>query len=147
MSHKCWAEVNKDGRAIRIFRNKRAAARRQYADNAALVCELVRAQATDDIRRAVHARDEESCVHCGKALLYGQMELHERQSRGTILETEAGDYEGGEVSIENSETRCKDCHTVNKDSAHGNRQPQFSTPSGRFSCAAPNEANKPKGIR
>lgn len=78
------------------------------------------AEAVEGIRNVVYGRDERKCVACGQPLTKAQAHLHESHHRG----------KGGEVSIDNCETRCAHCHL---NVAHGRRKPQFSaTPISEF---------------
>lgn len=111
---------------IRIFRNQEQA-KRSDAWTWGMVKAWTRVMATSAIRRRVFERDDWACVHCGEPIDWQNGELHERWARGDIRLMESGEYQGGEISIENSETRCHNCHT-GRGGAH-DRHPQWSATS------------------
>jgi hypothetical protein len=108
---------------IRIFRTEHAASQSQAWD-LGMVKAWNRARATEAIRRRVFYRDGWLCVHCGNSITWETGHLHERQHRGEILEISENEWQGGEVSLANSETRCYHCHIVDP-TGHGKRAPQF----------------------
>lgn len=132
------------GLPIRIFRTDKQAAASPAWD-LGLVKEWNRAKAVTSIRRQVFERDGWACIHCATTVTWSTGEMNERQHRGQILQLESGEYHGGEISLDNSETLCHGCHTVNPDSAHGDRLPRFhGAETGRFTAKEPNVANWPK---
>ncbi len=109
MPRMVWAELDALGKAIRILKCQKVSV---AIDRVAFV---LRAVAVDDIRRAVWERDGRRCTHCGRAVTFGTMELHERVWRGR----------GGEVSVANGTTLCRDCHQDDPVAGHGARRPQW----------------------
>ena len=117
--------------AIRIFRNAKAAAKHQTKNPTAVVVQLEFAYAVDEIRRQVFCRDGWSCVKCGQMVCWARGrvnsgELDERQARGKTVETAGGNYQSGEISVENCQTLCNRCHTSGPHAKH-DRSPSFST--------------------
>ena len=109
-----WVEIgDESGLPVRIFKNQKAASRRGSWDRISYV---LRSMAVSEIRRAIWERDGRRCTHCGRALTYQSLEMHERLWRG----------KGGEVSVENGTSLCGDCHQNDKVAGHGNRRPQWS---------------------
>lgn len=104
-----WAELGSDGKAIRILKHQKL---RAAVENVAFV---LRAVAVDNIRRAIWERDKRRCTHCGNALTYGTLEMHERLWRG----------KGGEVSLSNGTSLCGECHRTDDVAGHGQRRPQW----------------------
>lgn len=106
-----WTEFDPEfDLPIRIFRYQSQAMRNPAWDNGQVRL-VTYAYAVEIIRQYVFRRDEYACVHCGNMVTWESGEMHERQPRGQIRLTEDGEYQGGEISTENSETRCHDCHT------------------------------------
>jgi 5-methylcytosine-specific restriction endonuclease McrA len=106
-----WVELDLiNGLAVRIFRN-----RKEALSAVAIVDFITKVDATRQIRRAVFIRDIFACVKCGKALSWSSGHMHERIAKG----------KEGEVSLDNSELRCYDCHLLDEVSGHGNRRPKF----------------------
>ena len=103
----CWVEL-KDHRAVRIFKNTKAAAEAEAAGAYPFLGN--RAEAIEQIRRQVFERDAFICIHCGKVVTWEIGEMHERIWKGR----------GGEVSVENCETRCHACNMLEHD-----RNPKF----------------------
>jgi len=113
-------ELGPEGNVIRIFRK----------DKAWLSCPedrlgvLPRAMAVKQIREQVYRRAHRFngglpsafCERCGRSISWTTMEMHETVPKG----------KGGEVSLENCEALCHQCHTGSSDSAHGNRRWQSS---------------------
>lgn len=106
-----WVEVV-GGKVIRIFKSQKLA----FAG-----CEdpkaMFKAEAVGEIRQQVYDRQEGKCLWCGKEMkyeggLFERMHLDEIISKGR----------GGEVSLQNCQGLCSDCHLKIK---HGNRQPRF----------------------
>lgn len=108
---------------LRIFRTKHAAVSSPAWD-LGTVKEWNLARATKVIRRRVLARDGWNCVHCGNPITWSTAHMHERQARGKILEIAENEWQGGEVSLDNSCCFCYDCH-LNGPTGHGKRKPQF----------------------
>jgi hypothetical protein len=108
-----WVEVGDDGRAIRIFKNLKAAAATSIYPNR--IGSFLRSIAVGDIRRQIWERAKKKCEHCGKILAYGLMEMHEELWRGR----------GGEISLANGRCLCVDCHQFDKVAGHGKRQVRF----------------------
>ena len=52
------------------------------------------------------------CARCGRRITPETGEMHERVPKGS----------GGEVSLENSEAICRNCHTAGPDAAHAGRR-------------------------
>lgn len=73
-----------------------------------------KAQAVGAIRHEIFERQHRECIRCGTPITEAQMHLHERKTRG----------QGGEISLDNSEGLCADCH-IGRSGEHGNRRPQF----------------------
>lgn len=106
-----WVEIDPaKGGAIRIFRTQRQAVTSD-AHTEGRVVQQPYALAVENIRWNVFARDEFACVHCAELVTWFSGEMHERQWRGQIRQITQFEYKGGEVSLENSETRCQKCHT------------------------------------
>lgn len=105
---------NFSGLATRIFRNRRAMQDFFSESNDASVIFMDRGLAVSQIRRQVFQRQEGRCVRCPNLVTYSGAHLHERIFRG----------EGGEISLDNSEILCADCH-IGERGVHGNRRPQF----------------------
>ena len=110
MPRMVWAELDALGKAIRILKCQKL---RVAIDRVAFI---LKSTAVDDIRRAIWERDGKRCTHCGRALTYQSLEMHERLWRG----------KGGEVSVENGTSLCGDCHQNDTVAGHGNRRPQWS---------------------
>lgn len=118
---KVWVEIGPTGLAIQIFRTKKAAVIYAVNPNRGLgpepnIREMPRELAVGQIRRQIFERDERRCVHCGKELVWergfpNSMEMDERQARGSCQMNEDGVYCSGQISVSNSQTLCKPCHT------------------------------------
>jgi 5-methylcytosine-specific restriction endonuclease McrA len=108
-----WAEIESDGKACRIFKNRKAA----YLFHVSLTCVqfMLRATAVEEIRRKIWLRDKKRCTHCGNVVSWLIMQMHERLWRGR----------GGEISVENGTTLCADCHSDDPVAGHGKRKPQW----------------------
>lgn len=113
MPRMVWAEVESDGLAVRIFKNRKMAF--LLATPISVPAFILRSVAVGDIRRKIWKRDKQKCVHCGDIVPYGVFEMHERIWRGR----------GGEVSVENGVTLCSGCHQTDKVAGHGTRQVQW----------------------
>jgi hypothetical protein len=101
-----------DGVAVRIFKTHKAAIQSGVPEE--LLRWVVRAEAVGEIRKQVIARAHCNCDRCGRALTPDTGEMHETLPKG----------KGGEVSLDNCEWLCHDCHQ-GPDSAHGDRQLRF----------------------
>lgn len=108
-----WVELNGDLVPVRIFRTQKAAVQAALAGRD--VDEWPRAWAVEIIRKQVIARANSACDRCGTIVSDDSGEMHETLPRG----------KGGEVSLENCEWLCHDCHQGREDSAHGNRRTRF----------------------
>lgn len=106
-----WVELGLDGRAIRIFRNKKSAYS-AYETPGPSIAKLDRSQAVREIRRQIYDRQQGRCLYCPTLLSWAGMHLHEKQHRG----------QGGEISLANSAGLCYNCH-INGE--HGDRKPNF----------------------
>lgn len=113
------------GKPIRIFRTEHAASVSPAWD-LGLVKLWNRARAVDSIRRQVFERDGWACVHCSESICWKTGHMHERQARGQILQISENEWQGGEISLDNSVTLCAQCHLYDKIAGHGDRQPDFS---------------------
>lgn len=110
-----WAELDETtGLPVRIFRNEKAAVANGRSWDS--VARVLRSFAVTEIRRAVWLRDNKTCTHCGKTVLWVVMNLHERIWRGR----------GGEISVANGTTLCYDCHMDSPVAGHGSRKVQWS---------------------
>ena len=107
-------ELGPEGNVIRIFRDKSWLNFQSFGY-------MSRAEAVLKIRQQVYLRCSREaqgqgcwaeCERCGKYITWDTMEMHETVPKG----------KGGEVSLENCEALCHDCHTGSADSAHGNRR-------------------------
>jgi 5-methylcytosine-specific restriction endonuclease McrA len=109
--------IGDNGLPVRIFRDK------QWLEFApSLVPLMDRAHAVAIIRELVYERshvdlpeagyDVHECERCGRQITWETFEMHETVPKG----------KGGEVSVENCEALCHNCHTGSPDSAHGNRR-------------------------
>lgn len=118
----CWAEYDSDGRVIRIFRTHKAAVLNP-AWETGHVLETPRADAVESIRRQVFERAGYKCETCGDRVTWDSGHLHEKHHRG----------KGGEVSVENGQCLCYNCHLNDPIVGHGKRKPQFSKSTGMAS--------------
>src|ERR1039458_6282389 len=104
-----------NGRAEKIFRGKTW---RDYPVER--VYKTTKAEAVADIREQVYERSQgphgAGCENCGRRITWESMEMHEKIFKGR----------GGEVSTENCQALCHNCHTGSSDSAHGDRMWQTS---------------------
>lgn len=115
-----WVEFDTNGQPLRIFRTEEQA-KLSIAWDIGLIKAWSRKRAIESIRRQVFERDAWQCVHCGSLLDWNKAEMHEKWPRGEIRRLENGEYRGGEISLDNSETRCHECHVL---IAH-NREPRW----------------------
>ncbi len=107
------ARPDADGYRIRgIFKKKRAAER--YYDQCLLGRVLVvsepmpYADGVKELRKRVFQRDDYRCVKCARTVTLRTGQLHEKIHRG----------QGGERTLENTETLCAECH-VGRKGEHG----------------------------
>ena len=70
-----------------------------------------RSLAVGQIRYAVLDRDGWCCVHCGQPVNMETSELDEKQARGQCDQQPDGEFQSGEVSVENCQILCRKCHT------------------------------------
>lgn len=100
------------GQVVRIFRSQKLA----FAS-----CEdpqaMYKAEAVGAIRRQVYDRQTGRCLWCGgevpyEGSIWRRFHMDEKVSKG----------HGGEVSLENCQGLCPECHLQQK---HGDRVPQF----------------------
>jgi 5-methylcytosine-specific restriction endonuclease McrA len=68
-----------------------------------------------EIRQQVYDRQGGRCRSCDKFVTSEQAHMHEKVHRG----------QGGEISLDNSEILCYDCHLNREEFGHGKRKPQF----------------------
>lgn len=128
--NKVWIELDRfTGFVIRIFHTKRVAIRRQVELDVfgAAVAEMNYTIAVGQVRRQVFERDEHKCVKCGLQLVWNRgfwnsFEMDERQARGTCKQVAPHEYLSGEISVENSQSLCHNCHQTKHD-----RVPKFSS--------------------
>lgn len=121
MQTKVICEIGSDGRAIRIFRNRKMACIYAVDPSRGLAPEPIikirfKAEAVGHIRRQVFERDDYQCVHCGSFVVWEQNrvnsgEMDEKQARGDCQKRADGRYSSGEVSVANCQTLCRRCHT------------------------------------
>jgi 5-methylcytosine-specific restriction endonuclease McrA len=107
--------IGPEGHPVRIFRNK------DWRDSpAGQVVEMTKAEAVGSIREQVFARAKNpltgqiECQTCGRTITWKSGEMNEIVAKGN--------HNLGEVSLENCEALCRECHTGSPDSAHGNRR-------------------------
>ena len=104
-------EIGPNGLPCRIFRD----ASWKTCDSIQI---MDRGKAVGAIRAQVFDRAETEdsssyeCERCGRTIRWENFEMHETIPKGS----------GGEVSLENCEALCHQCHTGSPDSAHGNRR-------------------------
>lgn len=116
-------ETDRDG-VIRIFRTTKTAVSSPAWDENR-VARIDRGIAVGQIRRRVFDRAEYECEKCSAPLVWetgrsNSGEMHEKQPKGMKSQ------KFGEVSLENCELLCRNCHTGSDFSAHGNRRWQSS---------------------
>lgn len=105
-----WVEIAANGEPCRIFRTKKAA-----VAAGVVFFDWPKRWAVEAIRKQVIARASSACDRCGTIVSDNVGEMHETLPRG----------KGGEVSLDNCEWLCHDCHQGKTDSAHGNRRTRF----------------------
>ena len=106
-------ELDEDGRAIRIFRTKKAADL-SLAAELGRVEERERSEAVGQIRWQVFQASEGQCERCGCLITWRGFHMHEQITRG----------HGGEISVGNSIALCSRCH-LGPDGVHQDHLPQF----------------------
>lgn len=112
-------EIGSNGLPCRIFRDKS-----WKTCNSVQIMD--RGKAVGAIRTQVWDRSEtpdgwHECERCGRLIGWDTFEMNEKRPKGA-----GGGKTGGEVSLQNSEALCHQCHQGNPDSAHGNRRWQTS---------------------
>lgn len=104
-----------NGRAEKIFNDK---SWRNYPEGKTYL--TTKAEAVADIREQVFERTKNpvngqfECEKCGRTITWESGEMNEKIPKGSRRR--------GEVSLENCEALCWDCHQGSPDSAHGNRR-------------------------
>ena len=68
-----------------------------------------------EIRHAIWLCQKGHCISCDVFVTEEQAHMHEKIHRG----------QGGEISLDNSEILCYDCHLNREEFGHGKRKPQF----------------------
>lgn len=102
-------EINPEtNRVVRIFKYPAAAL---FLDPA-IIRELPRKEAVEDVRKQVFEASGGECRNCGRVISWS-FHMHEVLPRGN----------SGEISVLNSVALCADCHLNGE---HGKRAPQFS---------------------
>jgi hypothetical protein len=105
---------------VRIFRNDgEAAASAAWDENR--IMEYPRDDAVAAIRKNVFIRCHNECENCGKFITFSTGHLDERVSRG----------KGGEISVDNCQFLCANCHIIGPESKHGARLPRFGPQTGQ----------------
>lgn len=106
-----WAELNYDGYAIRIFKNRKAMvmALPYFEDGPAK--QMDRREAVSQIRHQIFVNQGGQCKYCPTRFSEAQMHMHEKIHRG----------KGGEISLENSVGLCAACH-IGPSGEHSDRQ-------------------------
>lgn len=104
-----------DDLPARIFRNK------EWKTCPNPVHLMDRSSAVKSIREQVYERSRglqgPGCERCGRRITWESFEMNEKRPRGA-----GGGKTKGEVSLENCEALCHQCHQGSPDSAHGNRR-------------------------
>ncbi len=117
MNRFAWVEIDVfTGLATRVFRNRKIA----FESMESPKC-IERALAVSQIRRQVFDRQDGLCIKCGDIVTRASMHLDEILARGEFDD----DGRSGEVSLENSQALCANCH-IGSRGEHGDRRPQFS---------------------
>lgn len=129
--NRVFVEIHDDGEflaVVRIFRHWRAAAE-SAAYDLGKVIEYPRSVAVENIRRQVFRRAANECERCGAPITWATMHMHEKVFKS----------DGGEVSLENCQALCYDCHLGRPSSAHSNRSLRFTVPVSRTNAVAGEE--------
>lgn len=108
-----YVELSEAGEPIRIFRQVKAAV--EAALEGREIDIWPRPWAVEVIRQQVIARAQNACDRCGAVVDDDTGEMHETIPKG----------KGGEVSLDNCEWLCHECHQGREDSAHGDRRTRF----------------------
>ena len=99
------------GGCMRIFRTTKAAvSSKAWEENR--VARIDRKVAVGQIRRRVFDRDQYRCTTCDNFVTWDTGEMNEKVFKG----------KQGEVSLDNCETLCHNCHQSSPYSVHGNRR-------------------------
>ncbi len=109
---KVWVQLGENGLAAKIFSHQKEMFFECPSDAKAI--EMERALAVRQIRVQIWDRQDGTCIRCPKLVTWNGAHLHELESRGR----------GGNISLENSEILCADCH-IGPQGAHSNRLPKF----------------------
>lgn len=113
----CFVQVNDQGRAIRIFKNRK----RAREVNPDYVRVMPYADAARAIRQEIYGRQGFRCRKCPNLVTWESMHLDEMQARGEFDEQ----GRSGEISVDNCQGLCAECHIVGPRSEHGSRRPQW----------------------
>ena len=105
-------ELDDSGLPCRIFRDR--SWRSFPEDRIAL---MTKAEAVPSIRRRILERAENDdgiaeCERCGRYITWDSFEMNEKLLKSL----------GGEVSLENCEALCQDCHQTGPDAFHKDRR-------------------------
>ena len=108
---KVWVQLGDNGQAVRIFRTQK-----EMFFECPVDCDasMERAIAVGQIRAQIWNRQNGVCAKCSTLLTKSGMHMHERKHRGR----------GGEISLENSEGLCYQCH-LGARGAHPEKQLMF----------------------
>lgn len=106
--------LNADGKIHGIFPKRADALCSALGATGGVRLDVPRSEAVSEIRRQVFERDDYTCVHCGELVTWKTGHMDEFVSRG----------KGGEVSVDNCQTLCANCH-IGPQGKHGNRRPKF----------------------
>lgn len=107
------AQLDEHGRVVRIFKTGKDAAR-FHLPVGHTFSETDRTEAVREIRRQVFERQDYLCRHCPNLITWAAGEMNEIVPKGR----------GGEVSLDNCEALCHDCHQ-GRTGVHGNRRTRF----------------------
>lgn len=110
MTELVYVELDAGDRPIRIFRDVKVALAFPFSD---LVAQRPYREAVGQIRQMLWEKQKGECVRCGELITW-KAHMHEKTHRG----------EGGEISVNNSELLCADCH-IGPQGEHSDRQPRF----------------------
>lgn len=110
--NRCWVELDSRFQLpIRIFRNHKDAIKSVYYDEGRIT-EFSKKEAVRLIRKQIVDRSEGFCERCGERITSDTGEMDEKISKGEL----------GEVSVENCQFLCHDCHQKDTYSEHGERR-------------------------